>query len=112
MRWVRRLLRALALLLVVAVVAVAALIATIELRCRPPAGAAAAAAPSFPVKLPGYKRDESSTFFTFPEWYIVYAAEDLGNYVATGDDSGFDYFTAVAGFWRSYCSIKQIATAP
>jgi hypothetical protein len=112
MRWVRRLLRALALLLVVAIVAVAALVATIELRCRPPAHAAGAAAPAFPVTLPGYQRDESRTFFTFPEWYIVYAAEDLGNYVATGDDSGFDYFTAVAGFWRSYCSIKEIAPAP
>ena len=113
MRFLRRLLRALAVLVVVALVAVAALVAGIELGCRPPARAAATAgAPSFTVKLPGYRRPEASTFFTFPEWYIVYAAEDLGNFVDTGDDSGFDYFTAIAGFWRSFCSIKQVATAP
>ena len=113
MRWLRRLMRALALLVVVAIVAVAALIASVEYGCRPSAAyATASAAPAFTVKLPGYRRDGSSTFFTFPERYIVYAAEDLGNTVATGDDSGFDWFTAVAGFWRSTCSVRQAADAP
>jgi len=113
MRWLRRLLRAFLYLIVLAIVAVAAVVASIEIGCRPPArGTATAGAPAFTVNLPGYRRSEASTFFTFPEWYIVYAAEDLGNYVATGDDSGFDYFTAVAGFWRSFCSVRQVATAP
>ena len=110
-RFLRRLLRALALLVFVVVLAVAALIVGLELRCQPPARAAAAAS-AFTIRLPGYQRDEASTFFTFPEWYIVYAAEDLGNTVATGDDSGFDYFGAVAGFWQSYCRINRVATAP
>jgi hypothetical protein len=114
MRLLRRLLRAIALLLVVAIIGVAALIASIELGCRPPRTRAAAlgAAPAFAVTLPGYKRDESSTFFTYPEWYIVYAAEDLGDYVSNGDDSGFDYFVAVAGFWRSVCSVKKVSAEP
>jgi hypothetical protein len=113
MGWVRRLGRALALLVVVAIVAVAALIASVEYACRPSAASAtASAAPAFAVKLPGYRRDGASTFFTFPERYIVYAAEDLGNYVAAGDDSGFDWFTAVAGFWRSTCTVRQAANAP
>ena len=60
-----------------------------------------------------YHRDGSRTFFTFPEWYIVYASEDLGNYVATHDESGFDYFSSIAGFWRSYCAVKQASpTSP
>jgi hypothetical protein len=113
MRWLRRLMRALALLVVVAIVAVAALIASIEYGCRPSAAYGTAfAAPAFTIKLPGYRRDGATTFFTFPERYIVYAAEDLGNYVAAGDDSGFDWFTAVAGFWRSTCTVRQAAHAP
>jgi hypothetical protein len=109
MRWV---VRALALVAIVAIVAVAALIASVEYGCRPSAADTTAAAPAFAVKLPGYRRDESATYFTFPEWYIVYAADDLGNYVATGNDSGFDWFTAVAGFWRSVCTVRQAAGAP
>ena len=90
------------------------MIASIEYGCRPPAAYAGASAdaPAFTVNLPGYRRDESSTFFAFPERYIVYAAEDFGNYVATGDDSGFHWFAAVAGYWRSVCNVRQAAHAP
>src|SRR5690349_4488646 len=98
MLWLRRLVRALVLLVLAATVSVVALIGGIEYGCRPSGAPATASAaiPAFAVKLPGYRRDEAATYFTFPEWYIVFAAEDLGGYVATGDDSGFDWFTAVA----------------
>jgi hypothetical protein len=114
MLWLRRLVRALVLLVLAAIVAVVALIGGIEYGCRPSGAPATASAaiPAFAVKLPGYRRDEAATYFTFPEWYIVFAAEDLGGYVATGDDSGFDWFTAVAGYWRSVCSVRQAAPTP
>jgi hypothetical protein len=114
MRWLRRLVRALALIVIVAVVAAVGVIVGIEYGCRPSAVAASAsaAAPAIAVKLPGYRRDEAATFFTFPEWYIVYAAEDLGSSLATGDASGFNWFTAVVGYWRSVCSVRQAARAP
>lgn len=55
----------------------------------------------------GYRRDQSSTYFTFPEWYIVYVAEDFGRFLEKGRESGFAYGAATTGFWRSFCTIKR-----
>lgn len=93
------------------VVTAVATVATVEYSCRgsPEAGRAAALAEAKPPlvrDLPGYRRDQSSTYFTFPEWYIVYAAEDFGNFVAERGESRFRYLSSIAGFWRSFCTIK------
>jgi hypothetical protein len=110
MRCLRRLLHAIGLLLVVAIISIAVLAASIELGCRP--SVRSVAQQDTAATDAGYHRDGSRTFFTFPEWYIVYAAEDLGNFVATHDDSGFDYFRSIAGFWKSYCAVKKASPTP
>ncbi len=105
----RRILRAVAIAAAVVVVAVAVLVGSIELGCRGSAVAVPQAGPrsTFAIDAPGYRRAKSSTYFTFPEWYIVYASEDFGKFVETGNESGFHYASAIAGFWTSFCTIKR-----
>lgn len=47
-------------------------------------------------------RGEERTFASFPEWYIVYSAEEYANYAASGGlPSGFPYFKAIGQYWDS-----------
>jgi len=112
MRRLFRLLRCAGVALLFVVAAIGLLVAIVELGCRgAPSAASAATRSAFVIDAPGYKRDQASTYFTFPEWYIVYAAEDLGNFVATQNESGFPYLTAIQGFWESFCTLKRNANA-
>ena len=107
LRFIRRLLKVVAILIVLAVVLP---LAYIEGTCRPTETAASAAAPA--VALPaidekGYRRKLDNTFFTFPEWYIVYSFEDLGRFLDRASESHFNYLGHIFGFWRSFCTINQ-----
>lgn len=51
---------------------------------------------------PGYARPESSTYLTFPEWYIVYSAQEYAHALAGAPPSHFPYFGAVAQYWCGY----------
>src|SRR5689334_22493617 len=42
--------------------------------------------------LPDYTRVEDQTYLTYPEWYIVYSADEYGAYITTHRPSGFPYF--------------------
>lgn len=55
----------------------------------------------------GYRRNADNTFFTFPEWYIVYSFEDFGRFLDRGSESGFGYVAHILGFWRSFCTINR-----
>lgn len=107
----RRILAAIVTLVVIAVVVP---MAYIEGTCRPDAGSSAS--PASGVKLPpitegGYRRNQANTLFTFPEWYIVYSFEDFGRFLDHGSESGFDYPSHIAGFWRSFCTINRAVPA-
>ena len=39
----------------------------------------------------GYRRKQANTFFTFPEWYIVYSFEDFGRFLDRSSESQFGY---------------------
>jgi hypothetical protein len=106
----KRLLRILAALAILIALSVLAPLAYIEGTCRPAATAAASAAPA--VALPaiderGYRRKENNTFFTFPEWYIVYSFEDFGRFLDHASESHFNYLGHIFGFWRSFCTINR-----
>jgi hypothetical protein len=110
----RRLRRILAVIAILIALAVLAPLATIEGGCRPATGVSALSAPG--EMLPaideaGYRRKESNTFFTFPEWYIVYSFEDFGRFLDRGGESGFGYIPHILGFWRSFCTINRTAPA-
>ena len=81
LRWLRCILAVIAILIVLTVFVP---LAYIEGACRPSSGAAAANAPAVPLPAldePGYRRKLNNTFFTFPEWYIVYSFEDFGRFL-------------------------------
>lgn len=100
--------------LVVAVVALVAItaavaVALVELNCQP-AGEAVAETPPL-VDDPGYARTGANTYWTFPEWYIVYAFEDFGAFLEHEPESRFPYLEQVGGFWQSYCAANRVAAA-
>ena len=110
-RCLKRGLVAVAILIVLTVVVP---LAYIELGCGPAASSAApvASAPALPtINEAGYRRKLDNTYFTFPEWYIVYSFEDFGRFLDRGSESGFAYGSHIAGFWRSFCTINR-AVAP
>ena len=107
LRWLRRILAVVAILIALSVLPP---LAYIEGTCRPSSLAAASSAP--PVALPaineqGYQRKQNNTFFTFPEWYIVYSFEDFGRFLDRSSESHFNYLGHIFGFWRSFCTINQ-----
>jgi hypothetical protein len=110
-RALRKLARVAAIAVVLIVAAIGVLVASIEFGCRGDAAKAAASAasdqPSFAIDIPAYRRNEASTYFTFPEWYIVYVAEDFGNFLDSANESAFHYVSAISGFWSSLCTIKR-----
>src|ERR1043166_2561023 len=106
----RRLKRLLKALVILIALAVGLPLAYIEGTCRPVVTAASTAAPA--TALPaidekGYRRKLDNTFFTFPEWYIVYSFEDFGRFLDKSSESHFNYLGHIFGFWRSFCTINR-----
>src|SRR5215470_16716668 len=107
----RRFLRALVILIALAVIVP---LVYIEGTCGPtasatPAAPATAALPAIDEK--GYRRKLDNTFFTFPEWYIVYSFEDFGRFLDRSSESHFNYLGHILGFWRSFCTINRAVPA-
>ncbi|NOJ45622.1 hypothetical protein [Bradyrhizobium archetypum] len=111
LKWLRRILAAVAILIVLTVLAP---LAYIEGTCRPSSGATAASAPAAAlpaIEEPGYRRKLNNTFFTFPEWYIVYSFEDFGRFLDRSSESHFNYLGHIFGFWQSFCTINRAVPA-
>lgn len=58
--------------------------------------------------LAGYVRDEESTYLTFPEWYIVYSADEYAAFLKENRPSQFPYFASVGQFWRTYGCVYEV----
>jgi hypothetical protein len=111
LKWLRRILLTVAVLIALTVLLP---LAYIEGTCRPSSDAATANAPA--ASLPaideaGYRRKLNNTFFTFPEWYIVYSFEDFGRFLDRASESQFGYLGHIFGFWRSFCTINRAVPA-
>jgi len=63
------------------------------------------------IKIPGYRRAEGDSYLTFPEWYIVYAYDDLAGVTRQSSESAFDYLESIRGFWTSLCGATATAGA-
>jgi hypothetical protein len=109
-RWIKRLLKVIGLLIAVLVISAVVAVAWIELGCRP-ASVEASPPPSLPIEDPAYRRTGANTYFTFPEWYIVYSFEDFGRFLEVKSESQFPYISQIAGFWRSFCDVNRVASA-
>ena len=111
LRWLRRILAVVAILIALSVLLP---LAYIEGTCRPSSGVAAASAPAVTLPAidePGYRRKLNNTFFTFPEWYIVYSFEDFGRFLDRSSESRFNYLGHISGFWQSFCTINRAVPA-
>lgn len=87
-------------------------IAAFWLKCafvKPPVGPLPQS--SFNVKNPpadiGEKnrRPVEDSYFSYPEWYIVWSYEERAQYLPKNLPSGFPYFASIGQYWRSYCFI-------
>jgi hypothetical protein len=106
----RRLRRFLVTLAVLIALSVLVPLAYIEGSCAPAANAPAATVSGralLPISEQGYRRKLDNTFFTFPEWYIVYSFEDFGRFLERSSESQFNYLGHILGFWRSFCTINR-----
>ena len=111
LKWSRRILAAIAIVIALTVLVP---LAYIEGTCRPAARSATSVAPAVTLPAidePGYRRKLNNTFFTFPEWYIVYSFEDFGRFLDRSSESHFSYLGHIFGFWRSFCTINRAVPA-
>src|SRR5215207_834163 len=110
----RRLRRIFTALVVLIALSVLVPLAYIEGRCGPAPNAPVAATPAqvLPaIDEQGYRRKLDNTFFTFPEWYIVYSFEDFGRFLDKASESQFNYLGHITGFWKSFCTINRALPA-
>ncbi|TIO04188.1 hypothetical protein [Mesorhizobium sp.] len=59
------------------------------------------------AEIPGYQRPEESTWLTYPEWAIVYAARDYAGFVDRNQPSGFPYWSYIGRYWQDYATVMR-----
>lgn len=118
LRLLKRLAKAILYLVVlVLLIPVAGLAYGFATTAAPEATLAAAPAPPAAIgerlraELPGYQRPEESTYLTYPEWAIVYAAREYAGFVAGRRESGFPYWAYVGRFWQDYATMIRASSA-
>jgi hypothetical protein len=57
------------------------------------------------AEIPNYQRPEESTYLTYPEWAIVYAAREYAGFVDDRSESGFPYWAYIGRFWQDYAMV-------
>ena len=50
-------------------------------------------------------RPVEDSYFSYPEWYIVWSYEERAQYLPNNLPSGFPYFASIGQYWKSYCFI-------
>ncbi len=58
-----------------------------------------------------YRRPESNTYLSYPEWSIVYAYEDFAVVSARRGESRFDYLGSIGAFWNSLRRVTREAAS-
>ena len=53
-------------------------------------------------------RKLSQTYLVFPEWFIVYATDDLAEVCRKTCASDFPYFLSIAQFWYAYAKVTML----
>lgn len=56
----------------------------------------------------GYSRNEEQTYLTFPEWYIVFNADEYAAFIKNNPPSEFAYFRSVGQYWGGYCKVYAL----
>ncbi len=55
--------------------------------------------------LPHYARDEVDTFYTVPEWYIVWSYQAKADFQQTSLPSAYSYFGDIGQYWQAYSRV-------
>ena len=55
--------------------------------------------------IPHYSRPEVDTFYTYPEWYIVWSYQSKADYQRNHLPSEYSYFGDIGQFWQAYCCV-------
>jgi hypothetical protein len=53
--------------------------------------------------LANYSRPEVDTFYTYPEWYIVWSYQSKADFQQQHLPAGYSYFGDIAQYWQAYC---------
>ncbi len=60
--------------------------------------------------VPGHIRPEDQTYLTFPEWYIVFSADEYAEHLATAPPSAFPFFASVRQYWLGYAAVCAVTS--
>ena len=55
-------------------------------------------------------RPEDQTYLTFPEWYIVFSADEYALHLAKAPPSRFPFFASVGQYWRGYAGVCRVTS--
>lgn len=117
LRLIRRLVKAILYLVVlVLLIPVLGLAYGFATTAAPEASLGTAAVPPAAIgerlraEIADYQRPEESTYLTYPEWAIVYAAREYAGFVATRRESGFPYWAYVGRFWQDYATMIRASS--
>lgn len=115
-RWLRRLAVALcavvALVLLIPVAGLAyGFLTTSDPGIAPPPAESSGISDTLRSDIPGYARSEESTFLTYPEWAIVYAAREYAAFVRDRFPSRFPYWSYAGRFWQDYALMIRASSA-
>lgn len=58
-----------------------------------------------------YARPEVDTFYTYPEWYIVWSYQSKADFQSNHLPSGYSYFGDIGQFWQAYCCVYAATRA-
>jgi len=61
--------------------------------------------PAQAAGIANYARPEVDTFYTYPEWYIVWSYQSKADYQSNHLPSGYSYFGDIRQFWQAYCCV-------
>lgn len=53
-------------------------------------------------------RPEDQTYLTFPEWYIVFSADEYAAHLAKQSPSAFPFFASVWQYWKGYAGVCAV----
>ena len=70
-------------------------------------GTPAASAPGPLAEFPA-AREESFTFLTLPEWFIVFSSEEYGRFIGRDAPSAFPYLGSIGQYWSAYNAVCEV----
>ena len=62
-------------------------------------------------RIPGYRRPESQSFLSHPEWFIVYSSVEYADWTRGRLPTGFAYAQSIGQFWRNWGHASRASRA-